>query len=88
MKLNDEQLSRVLSEHDYGNLTMKGAFPCLQRFTPCLYQAAFNCADTVELMNQTEPKLTWYDISWFDENYDPNWTTEQFIEQLIKQEIM
>lgn len=87
MKLDDEQLSRVLSAHEDSNLARKGCFPSLGKHIPCLYQAAFNAADTVELvdlgMNSTYPGLR-----WFDRNYNPAWNTEQFIKELTEQEII
>lgn len=80
-KFTDEQLSRILTAHELGQLELTGyacnSYPC------CINQAAFLtfwCADSKYDCEET--------AYWFDNNYNKTWTTEEFIEKLTEQQFI
>lgn len=75
-KFTHEELSRVLSMHDVGGLSRgSGAASYYEGQPVCLVQAAYN-------------DHAWWGrglaFEWFDDNYDPTWTPDEFVEALDK----
>ena len=87
-KLNDEQLSRVLSAHAEGRLEYLTAIetisPAPLRNLGCLMQVA------TMTIAQEEPMFSWGhtdfadNTSWFDSEYRPAWSPEEFLAAMQK----
>lgn len=76
MRLTDEELSRVLTAHEAGGLKRCGkanqpAYPA------CLMQTSRCYGTSTEI-----PLSLWSKVRWFDGNYQPSWTTEEFLAAL------
>lgn len=71
-KLDDEQLSKVLTAHSNGNLVKYGAAN-RPAYPGCIVQVAFELP-----VAPATDRL----VSWFDVNYDNCWTEEEFMEKL------
>ncbi len=80
-KFTDEQLSRIITAHELGELVQEGysatGYPC------CINQAAYELCGLVDAY-----RVNPISGNWFDENYDPSWTTEEFIEKLTEQQFI
>ena len=89
-KFTDEELSRVLTAHACGGLKSCGRYD-VPAYPACIIQ----CACAINNLSPIEaddgcPKDLIRDTgqstpSWFDQNYDPRWTVEEFLEQLREQ---
>lgn len=74
-RLTDEELSRVLTAHAAGGLKRAGGYdshgyPC------CIQQARW------QLLNLPQGQVFTPVTNWFDHNYEPSWTVEEFLAQL------
>lgn len=75
MKFTDEQLSRVLTAHACGGLTVASGGYGYAGYPGCLFQVALE-VDTIGEC----PDVTGMD--WFDEHYQRDWSVEMFLTQL------
>lgn len=94
MKFTDEQLSRILTAHDSGNL-IRGGKQYRQGYPGCIAQIAFDAqAFNDSKLNERDEELPfWHEIFdsiiWnFDKNYDSSWSIEELIEYITSQELM
>lgn len=85
-KLNDEQLSRVMSAHESGQLGVGGrddfglyGYRSKGHGRGCLLQVACNEPDVGVAM--LKDRALAY---WFDRNYMHTWTTDEFLNELKK----
>lgn len=84
MKFSDEELSRIITAHELGGLQKFGK--CyIPGYPACIIQVALEI-NTIWLhpdviISPYHEKLTYI----FDQEYKNSWTTEEFIEWLIKQ---
>ena len=80
MRLTDEQLSMVLTQHEEGRLVRRGSINWWAPWCPerapvgCLLQTAFNVSLTLPACG-ISPRLA----ARFDDNYDPTWTADEFL---------
>lgn len=81
IKFNDEQLSKILTAHASGGLERYGA---LDRpgYPGCIMQIAFGLSRLISSNDVTSDP--WFDINWFDENYNSGWSEEEFLEKLAE----
>ena len=86
MKLNEEQISRVLSDHADKLLQRRGAGWGNSRM--CLIQSAFNTLNISEVGEIGRLDLLWEEASYFDLTYDEDWSVEEFIAYLEKRELI
>lgn len=84
MKFTDEQLSRILGEHEAGNMRPLGAMrwvsPDGSAPRCCVVQAALNEYGPDTAMG-LRPKAS----LWFDCYYRPRWTADGFLRRLEEQ---
>lgn len=89
-KFSEEQLSIILSMHVAGKLSQGGQedfglmFPWESEGVGCLTQIAFNNPTTL-VPKEMDGEVGGAIQSWFDGNYNPNWTPERFLQELEKQ---
>lgn len=81
-RLNDEQLSRVLSAHDNAVLEIAGLSP-LQieagRLWGCLVQVSLCKMDPFAGGEEWSDERAWFDFEW-----KQTWSTDEFLAQLEK----
>lgn len=87
-KLNEEELSRVLTAHALGGLEVLRGWNdnhIYDRpgYPGCLVQVAFEISRLSELDGLGLDGLG--SAIWFDCNYDPNWTVEKLLFKLEEQ---
>lgn len=85
MKYTDAQLSRILTAHANGELIHGGAGD-KQAYPACLVQCGLEVFNVFEIDNEScSTYYRAYGGLWFDGNYDPLWTAEQFLTELEKE---
>lgn len=87
-KMNNRQLSAVLTAHELGGLRVVGAFYSNKSvgYPGCLAQVALNWnSNSSEMFNRYLFSVKW--VSWFDINYRTSWSTDQFLSELEQQGI-
>jgi hypothetical protein len=80
-KLNEEELSRVLTAHELGGLEVLGIDSTIYgnpAYPGCLTQVAFE----IDELHQCYRSDVLGIALWFDGSYNPNWTVEDFLEAL------
>ena len=88
MKFTDEELSTIMDAHESKKLSRYGQL-CANRV--CLFMAAKGTEDE-ESDEKGWALKEWYrhapfdivvqNIEWFDRNYNPGWTVDEFLAQL------
>lgn len=86
MKFTDEELSRILSAHEGGQLRRMGEAWCsVYGYLPDGYTACVIQAGKV-VHSPSEASMHDYDLArWFDRNYEPAWTASRLLRELEKQ---
>lgn len=83
VKFSDEELSRILGEHEAGRLKRYGSYGWQDIHDGglcCVNQAAFNEGDHwVAAARRVES------YQWFDNMYDRAWSADEFLARLEKQ---
>lgn len=93
MKFNDEELSRILSAHEGGQLKRGGSHwpKNTINYQYCIIQVADLNPCSVHVKQRVckliLPQYTNLLTIWFDNNYDPKWSTDEFIEKLVELEM-
>lgn len=87
-KLNDEQLSRVLTAHSNGKLEIAGVSPDAIGTGNVLDTGNWGCLAQVALCDASTMfpgGSSWSSHrQWFDTRYKPHWTRDQFLRALEK----
>jgi hypothetical protein len=87
-KFTAEQLSRIMSAHDAGDLKRYGMGQNGYQECVCVLQAAHGVEPVKNLFGEEATFLVangGYDddiVDWFDVEYDTTWTVDEFLVQL------
>jgi hypothetical protein len=82
-KLNDEELSKVLTAHAVGGLVQGGSPSWTETGYPgCLSEIVFESFGVASIQPHYERDRALKMAYWFDVNYDANWTVDRFLVEL------